>query len=112
MLNLEESIALTQNFVPRRRVGAVMQFLRDQRSAISGFAGDVEDVYDLFVERLGKADPDLLEEGMQELERLSKGGRGRWEELTKGGKEENKDADGGGGFSFGFGGGEDDDEVP
>ena len=113
VLNLEESIALTQNFVPRRRVGAVMQFLRDQRGGVSGFGEGVEDPYGLFVERLGEEDPDLLEEGLRELERLSKGGRGRWEELTKGRAEGDGEGNGeGGGFSFGFGDGDNDDEVP
>lgn len=112
VLNLEPSIAITQNFVPRRRVGAVLQFLRDQRASVSGFAAEVEDPYGLFVEKLGAADPGLLEEGLAESERLAKGGRGRWEELTKGGAEEEDDGDAGGGFSFGFGGGDDEEDVP
>ena len=111
VLNLEPSIAITQNFVPRRRVGAVLHFLRDQQQSISGFANDVESPYDLLVERLREADPILLEEGMAEMERLSKSTRGKWEALTKGDAAEDSEADGGG-FSFGFGGGDDDDEVP
>lgn len=111
VLNLEPSIAITQNFIPRRRVGAVLQFLRDQKQSISGFGEDVEDAYQLFVDKLRAADPQLLEEGMVELDRLSKGARGKWERLTKGddeGREEGESA----GFSFGFGGGDDDDEIP
>jgi len=110
VLNLEPSIAITQNFVPRRRVGAVLQFLRDQKQSISGFTDDVADPYALFVARLQEHDPELLEDGMLELERLRKGGRGRWEELTKPADEED-DADAGA-FSFGFGGDDDDAEVP
>lgn len=105
VLNLEPSIAITQNFVPRRRVGAVLQFLRDQGQSISGFSDAVTDPYALFVERLREHDPELLEQGLYELERLGKGRRGKWEELTKGVKEE--DAEEEGGFSFGFGDGED-----
>ena len=111
VLNLEPSIAITQNFIPRKRVGAVLQFLRDQRQSISGFGDDVEDPYALFVERLREHDEVLLEEGLRELERLGKGKRGKWEELVKpvinsdeAGEEES------GGFSFGFGGGDDEDE--
>ena len=99
VVNLEESIAITQNFVPRKRVGAVLQFLRDQRQSISGFGEDVDSPYELFVERLQEADPELLEEGLRELDRLSKGGRGKWEALTKGNKDIDED---GGGFAFGF----------
>jgi hypothetical protein len=46
----------------------------------------------------------LLQEGLQELERLTQpvNGKGRWEAL----KEDEEE----GGFSFGFGGGEGDEE--
>ena len=100
VLNLEDSIAITQNLVPRSRVGAVLHFLRDQKQSISGFSDDVQDPYGLFVERLRKQDPEVLEVGLKEMERLSKIGKG-WEELTKGAKEDEGE---GGGFSFGFGG--------
>lgn len=109
VLNLEASIAITQNLVPKSRVGAVLHFLRDQKQSISGFSDDVEDPYGLFVDRLREQDRELLEAGIKELERLSKIGKG-WEELTKGGDDKDAEA---GGFSFGFGGDDDDDEeVP
>lgn len=105
VLNLESSIAITQNFVPRRRIGAVLQFLRDQKQSISGFSDDVDDPYALFVQRLKEHHPETLAEGLAELEKLTKGGRGKWEELTKAADHSSED-DAGGGFSFGFGGGE------
>lgn len=107
VLNLEPSIALTQNFVPLRRLGAVLQFLRDQKQSISGFCDNVQNPYELFVERLREYNTNVLEQGLAELERLSKGGRGRWEEL----KSMADDEDGQGTFSFGFGGNESDDEI-
>ncbi|ORY09438.1 F-box domain-containing protein [Clohesyomyces aquaticus] len=108
VLNLEDSLALTQNFVPRKKLADVLGFLRDQRDQVSGFTDDVCDrAYELFVERLRERDPEMLEQGLRELEERSKKGRGKWEELTKGdGVEET------GGFSFGFGGDDDDAEVP
>ena len=109
VLNLEASIAITQNFVPRKRVGAVLQFLRDQKQSISGFNDEVKDPYALFVERLREHDPVLLEEGIVELERLSKGGKGKWEELTKGPAVTEADE---GGFSFGFGQDDEDADIP
>lgn len=109
VLNLEPSIAITQNFVPRKRVGAALQFLRDQKQSISGFSNDVEDAYELFVQRLRAFDSELLEEGLTKLERLSKQGKGKWEELTKSGEDQNEET---GGFSFAFEVGEDEDEVP
>ncbi|KAK4628926.1 F-box protein [Fulvia fulva] len=109
VLNLEASIAITQNLVPRSMVGAVLHFLRDFPQNISGFSDAVKDPYGLFVDRLKEQDPELLEEGMKELERLSKIGKG-WEELTKGGADDEHNV--GGGFSFGFGGGDSDEEIP
>lgn len=110
VLNLEDSLALTQNFVPRKKLADVLRFLRDQRDQVSGFKDDVCDrAYELFVERLQESHPEILEEGLQELERKGKGGRGRWEELTKG---KNNDEEQEGGFSFGFGGDDSDVEVP
>jgi hypothetical protein len=109
VLNLEDSLALTQNFVPRKKLPDVLSFLRDQRGEVSGFKEDVCDrAYELFVERLREQHPELLEEGLAELEKKEKKGRGKWEELTKGGQEEEET----GGFSFGFGGDDDDADIP
>ncbi|KAF2118359.1 F-box domain-containing protein [Lophiotrema nucula] len=108
VLNLEDSLALTQNFVPRKKLGDVLGFLRDQRDSVSGFKDEVADqAYELFVEKLKAKHPETLEDGLQELERKGKKGRGKWEELTKGDEAEES-----GGFSFGFGGDDDDAEVP
>ena len=101
VLNLEPSIAITQNFVPRKRVGAVLQFLRDQKQSISGFSEDVDDPYALFVERLRESDPELLEEGLRGVDR-----KGRWETLTK-----DVVNDGNAGFAFGFGGIDDEEDI-
>jgi hypothetical protein len=111
VLNLEESIALTQNFVPQKKLSEVLRFLRDCSDQVSGFKDDVADPYGLFVERLREVHPDILEEGLQELEKKDKRARGKWEELTKPAPE----TDGGSGFSFGFGtdgGGDDDADIP
>ena len=110
VLNLDESLALTQNFVPRAKLADVLGFLRDQREQVSGFKDDVaEHAYELFIEKLGEQYPDVLEEGLAKLEKKGKPGRGRWEELTKGGDDEES---GGGGFSFGFVGDDSDADIP
>lgn len=107
VLNIEESLALTQNFVPRSKLPDVLGFLRDQRAEVSGFREEVCDrAYELFVERLQEDCPEVLEEALRELEKKGKGKRGKWEELTKGVEEEQ------GGFSFGFGGDDDDADIP
>lgn len=109
VLNLEDGLALTQNFVPIKKLADVLGFLRDQRDQVSGFKDEVCDrAYELFVERLRENHPEILEEGLAELERKGKKGRGKWEELTKIGDEEEEGA----GFSFGFGGDDDDADIP
>ncbi|KAF2400478.1 F-box and JmjC domain-containing protein [Trichodelitschia bisporula] len=101
VLNLEEGVAVTQNFVPKGKLGDVLRFLRDKKEQVSGFRDDVDDPYGMFVERLREACPDVLEET---LERMEKKDRGKWEEIKKGDGE-------GGGFSFGFGFGGDDSDA-
>ena len=109
VLNLEESIALTQNFVPRKKVCEVLHFLRDSPEQVSGFKDDVKDPYGLFVQKLGELHPDILEEGLRELNIKDKGRRGRWEALVK--PTEPVDGESTSGFSFGFGGADDDDDA-
>ncbi|KAL8944166.1 MAG: hypothetical protein Q9216_000590 [Gyalolechia sp. 2 TL-2023] len=103
VVNLEPSIAITQNFVPRAHLANTLAFMRDKPEQVSGFGNDVKDPYALFVEKLGEKHPDLLREGLVEMERLKAGKKRKWEELVK--------ADGDEGFGFGFGDG-DDEDVP
>lgn len=105
VLNLEDSIALTQNFVPKQRLVNVLRFLRDCPDQVSGFKDEVADPYGLFVERLREKHPDLLLEALEKLEKSDGRGRTRWATLTKGHDHDKESA----GFTFGFGG--DDDEV-
>ena len=110
VLNLDESLAVTQNFVPQAKLPDVLGFLRDKREQVSGFSEDVADTaYELFVEKLGEKYPEILKEGLEKLE--ERGRPGKWERLTKGGDEDGEG--GGGGFSFGFAGGDDSDaDIP
>ncbi|KAK8229571.1 hypothetical protein HDK77DRAFT_382896 [Phyllosticta capitalensis] len=111
VLNLEESIALTQNFVPRAKLPDVLGFLRDQADQTSGFKDDVTDPFGLFVERLGEAYPEVLAEGLKKLEEKAKPKKGKWEELVKGGADDKAEEQGG--FAFGFGFADDEDaEIP
>lgn len=99
VLNLEPSIAITQNFVPRKKLADVLRFLRDSPDQVSGFKDDVADPYALFVERMREQHPELLEEALERLD--ARGGKGKWEEIVK--PVHNDDESGAGGFSFGFG---------
>jgi len=107
VVNLEESVALTQNFVPRGKLADVLSFLKEKRDQVSGFNSGVADPYEVFVRKLRENEPVALEEALAKLEKRGKSGRGRWEEITK----VETDHDEGGGFSFGFGGDEEEEEI-
>jgi hypothetical protein len=107
VVNLEESIAITQNFVPRSHLAGVLAFLKDNvADQVSGFRKDVVDPYGLFVERMQAQHPDLLAEALAELERKAEGKKRKWDAVigTDGGENS-------GGFSFGFGD-DSDEEIP
>ena len=66
MVNLSESIAVTQNFVPPAHLRSVMRFLKDKQDQVSGFKDDV-DAYQLFREKLKNEYPELLERADEEM---------------------------------------------
>lgn len=107
VLNLKDSIALTQNFVPRHRLVHVLRFLRDCPDQVSGFKDDITDPYGLFVERLREKHPGPLQEALDKLVGSYGCGRTRWEVLTKGYGESQESN----GFTFGFGG-DDNEDIP
>lgn len=82
VMNLEQSIALTQNFVATYNLPNVLRFLRDKPDQISGFSGK-EGVFEDFVKVLRTSgvlegvDPALLE---SKMEKSSK-----WDALSTGG---------------------------
>ena len=110
VVNLEDGIALTQNFVPEAHLSSVLSFLRDKPEQISGFCRDIENPYELFVERLRQERPELLEEALRQLG----GKKRRWESIVNGDDGEGEGQPQKSGFSFGFGFGDDEleEEIP
>ena len=110
VVNLDASIAITQNFVPEKHLPDVLDFLKNQPQSITGFAGDIEDVYRLFVRKMEEKHPDVLQRALEGIGKLQGGPRKRkWEQLVK---SEIQDGVGSTeGFSFGFANG-DDEDVP
>lgn len=106
VVNLEASIAITQNFVPRSHLTGVVSFLRDKPDQISGFKKDVLDPYGTFVERMQAEHPELLEQVLADLTRKEESKKRKWDAAV--GKDEGETN---GGFSFGFGD-DSDEEVP
>jgi hypothetical protein len=93
-VNLEPSIAITQNFVPKAHLSSAVRFLRDKADQVSGFKDDVKDPYSLFIERLKEVHPDLA----ASVESASTKKR-KWEDVVG---EESSTANSHA-FSFGFG---------
>jgi ribosomal protein L16 Arg81 hydroxylase len=106
-VNLETTMAVTQNFVPRKHLSSALDFLKYKADQVSGFKKEVERPYDLFIQRMEESFPGVLEAGMTELEAKRKR---KWEEVVKeDGVDKTSEA---GGFSFGFGEDSSDIEVP
>ncbi|KAI5308625.1 hypothetical protein KEM55_005265, partial [Ascosphaera atra] len=112
VVNLEPSVAITQNFVPEKHLGAVLEFLKNKPDQVSGFRKDIcGQAFSEFLAEMQQAQPGVLEKGLQSLEAIeSKGNKKRkWDEIVHGGEESES-----GGFAFGFQGVDDasDAEVP
>ena len=106
VVNLDASIAITQNFVPRSHLPGVLSFLRDKPDQVSGFKKGVTDPLGAFVERMQNKHPDILEQAFEELKRMAEAKKRKWDEALGNHKGEEH-----GGFSFGFGD-DSDEEIP
>ena len=109
MVNLEPSIAITQNFVPEAHLANVLDFLKNKPDQVSGFKNDVENPYELFVQKLDKAHPELLAKALADLEEAKAGKKRKWDELVSATNDNSIEASTS--FSFGFDNG-DEGDVP
>lgn len=113
VVNLEPSIAITQNFVPRGHLSAALDFLSNKPDQVSGFRKNVANPCERFMSGMREAYPDLLEQAWNELQKKSEGKKRKWEDIVHGKTEDTPGQDTeGGGFSFGFGDDGSDVEVP
>ena len=100
VFNLEEGIAVTQNFVPQQHLASVLDFLKNKPEQVSGFSDDIESPFELFVMRMKEDYPDILNEGMLQLGKQKTFSQKRkWMERNG---DENEQSEGSLGFSFGF----------
>ncbi|KAI5291097.1 hypothetical protein KEM54_006320 [Ascosphaera aggregata] len=100
VVNIEASVAITQNFVPTQHLPAVLGFLKHKPDQVSGFKKEVcEEAFVEFVERMRESHPKDLEEGLKKLEQeeLKSSRKRKWDEVVHGDDEESA-----AGFSFGF----------
>ena len=83
VVNLDESIAITQNFVPVAHLRNVLAFLKDKSDQVSGFDDDVGDPYQLFTQRMEKKYPALLRQAFDDINVAQNGRKRKWEDLVK-----------------------------
>lgn len=112
VVNLEPSIAITQNFVPRGHLPAALDFLQNKADQVSGFRKNVDDPYSKFVEKMGLSYPDLLEGALEELAKQKEGRKRKWDEIVHANSQVDDPSGKAEEFSFGFGGDDSDIEVP
>ena len=100
VVNLEPSIAITQNFVPAAHLANVLDFLKNKPDQVSGFKKDIKSPYDLFIQKMQEVHPDLLSKTVEGLEVGQTGKKRKWDQLIDGigGLDTSHGA-----FSFGFG---------
>lgn len=99
VVNLEPTIAVTQNFVGANELPGVLRFLRDRPAQVSGLAdADAAGLYDRFVGALDEAMRARGLAGLAELDRAGGVGMRRKEVAAT-----EADGCGGGGFAFDFG---------
>lgn len=108
MINLNHSIAITQNFVPKAHLPDVLDFLKTKPDQVSGFSRNVKDAYELFVEKMRELYPEILDTALGEVEKIHNGKKRKWDQLVNGDDGHIANSRG---FSFGFGD-EDDEDVP
>ncbi|KAJ1310407.1 hypothetical protein OPQ81_007145 [Rhizoctonia solani] len=104
VVNLEPSVAVTQNFASEYELTNVLRFMRDKPDQTSGWSEDIAcaDLYGIFCDVLRKERPEVLEAALAVLNKASSKGNGEkqslWDQVKSSTQSEEVD----GGFSFGF----------
>ena len=101
VVNLEPAIAVTQNFVPKSHLTAVVDFLKKKPEQVTGFKRGLQSPHELFMERLQENHQDLIEKLGESTKKR------KWNEVVHSAAEE----DGQRAFSFGFAGGEEEEYM-
>ena len=97
VVNLEPSVAITQNFVPKQHLGKVVDFLRDRADQVSGFRSNGKStLWDLFAREMELKYPGLITE--IPARKRGQDGKRKWDAVIDTGDEDGRT----GGFSFGF----------
>lgn len=78
VLNIEDSVAITQNYVSSANLINVLRFLRDKSDQVSGCREEY-DVYSVFVDKLQQSQPQVVEKAMGEMKKQDT--NGTWKNL-------------------------------
>lgn len=95
VVNLEPTIAITQNFIPRTHLKSALDFLAKKPGQVSGFSSDVKDPYQLFLDKLVLSHSNLLHQ-----QPVTKSKKRKWKQVLEDNHSDN--VEGKQGFSFGF----------
>lgn len=95
VVNLEPAIAITQNFVPRSHLGSALHFLKEKSDQVSGFSDNVNDPYQLFLDKIKQNHIEIFEQLQVE-----NGKKRKWGELLE--EKDKRNAEAKERFSFGF----------
>ncbi|KAG8905105.1 hypothetical protein FRC01_008475 [Tulasnella sp. 417] len=108
VVNLDESVAVTQNFVSENELTNVLRFMRDKPDQLSGFKGSLtpSTIYERFTRALQENAPETYTRAMEALEKTSPSVKREsvWDKVVSASADESASVAGeaGGGFSFGF----------
>lgn len=102
VVNIESSIAITQNFVPDAHLTEVLLFLRDKPEQVSGFRQDVTDPFSLFLGALAGQYPKRAQRATEEMERKPNKRKRKWDKFVRGEEGKGNPDKVEDGFSFGF----------
>ncbi|KAG8905053.1 hypothetical protein FRC01_008496 [Tulasnella sp. 417] len=108
VVNLDDSVAVTQNFVSENELTNVLRFMRDKPDQLSGFKGSLtpSTIYERFTCVLQENAPETYTRAMEALEKTSPSVKREsvWDKVVSASVDDSASLAGeaGGGFSFGF----------
>ena len=108
VVNLEPSIAITQNFVPKAHLGKVVDFLSNKADQVSGFRAEGnETLWDLFKREVDREHPELISQLLAKSKEVNV--KRKWDRIVDGTEDKGRSKTG---FSFGFASDEDGVDIP
>lgn len=100
VVNLEASVAVTQNFASEYELVNVLRFMRDKADQTSGWSEDIacSDLYSIFCDMLRRERPAVLDNALKVLKGREIAHQSVWDQVTKSTQSEEVKGE----FSFGF----------